>query len=261
MDTSARTDLPYTCIDMPCRHGDTRIFGRLFVPKANGPFTGVICSHGFNSTHASPERYARRFAAAGMAAYAFDFPGGSGEGRSDGSMLEHSLVSEAAALDSVLSYFGALDLVDERNIFLEGQSQGGIVSALVAGQRPADVRGLCLLYPAFMIPDMVRSSYERLGDIPETSEVMGATVGRTYAADIWDLDPYAAARAYDGPVLVLYGERDTIVPRSCIDRAVSSYPDARLVTLPEEGHGFGPEGVSFAARQMTSFMREHARRT
>ncbi|MBQ6523103.1 MAG: alpha/beta fold hydrolase [Atopobiaceae bacterium] len=256
--SSPRDDMPYTCIEMPCRHGEQRIYGKLFVPKAKGPFMGVVCSHGFNGTHASPERYARRFAAAGFAAYAFDFPGGSEESRSDGSMLEHSLATEADALCSVLKFFGALDLVDETRVFLEGHSQGGIVSALVAGRRPQDVQGLCLLYPAFMIPDMVRDAFGDPDEIPAIFEQLGATIGAPYARDVWDLDPYVQACGYDGPVLMFHGDHDKIVPRSCIERALDAYADAELVTLPEEGHGFGPDGVEQAASRMIAFMRAHA---
>ena len=43
--SSPRDDMPYTCIEMPCRHGEQRIYGKLFVPKAKGNLASrVICT-------------------------------------------------------------------------------------------------------------------------------------------------------------------------------------------------------------------------
>lgn len=241
-------------IDGP--HGS--IFGELYLPEgASDEQLGcVICSHGFNSTHASPARYGRRIAAArlGYAACAFDFFGGSAEGRSGGAVAEHSVITGRDDLLAVLDAIRALPEIDESRIVLEGHSQGGLVSALVAGARPGDIVGLMLLYPAFMIPDAVKRTVPSRDVIPEAAEVLGATIGRIYVEDAWDVDAYAAAAAYPGPVVIFQGADDAIVPPACVERAAATYPQAELVMLDGEGHGFTPAGQERVGQLMCDFL-------
>jgi fermentation-respiration switch protein FrsA (DUF1100 family) len=44
------------------------------------------------------------------------------------------------------------------------------------------------------------------------------------------------APAFEEPVLVIHGERDTLVPAEMGKRLATAFPDARLYLSPEAGH-------------------------
>ena len=70
--------------------------------------------------------------------------GPSGSGKSTGSSLGMSVLTEKADLLNVLDYVKGLDYVDPTRITLAGCSQGGLVSALAAAEREAEVERLVL---------------------------------------------------------------------------------------------------------------------
>lgn len=102
-----------------------------------------------------PKKYARVFVEEGYAAVCFDFCM-SGSGKSSGSSLGMSVLTEKADLLNVLDYIKTLDFVDASCITLVGCSQGGLVSALAAAERGNEVEQLILYYPALCIPDDAR---------------------------------------------------------------------------------------------------------
>lgn len=220
-----------------------RIYGELYEPtdvtvEAAGTSL-VVISHGFCSSYRATARDAERLAAAGVRCYVYDFCGGSPDSASEGDFLDMSVLTEVSDLEAVMD--GLLDqgLIGDRGLFLMGESQGGLVSALVAARRPGDVAGLVLVYPALSIPDDARERFSSVDEIPETVEgLFGVTVGRRYYADILDLDPFAEIGAYAGPALIVHGDADAVVPVAYSERAADVYDDAELRVIEGAGHGF-----------------------
>ena len=175
----------YTERELWVQRGDMRIYGVLFVPEGasgDAPQPAVICSHILGGTHENSGRYAREMAARGYVAYAFDFCGGAIESRSTGKTTESSIKTEAADLNAVFDVIRALPEVDARNVFLFGQSQGGAVSAMVAAERPDDVAGLVLLYPAFIIHGLAVDMFGTPENAPEVYHLWH-DLGHIYAVD------------------------------------------------------------------------------
>ena len=120
---------------------------------------------------------------------------------------------------------------------------GGLVSALAAARRQEDVRALVLWYPAFGVPDGARRRYEA-GE----KEVFGLRLGEDFDREAKDIDVYGTIPAYGGPVLMIHGDQDAVVPIGYSERALSIYRDARLTVIPGAGHGYdGADSV--AARE------------
>lgn len=67
-------------------------------------------------------------------------------------------------------------------------------------------------------------------------------LGRRYAADVMDMDAFQNITGYTGKVLLLHGDRDTIVDMEYSKRAFAVYQaagaDARFVTIPGGKHIF-----------------------
>ena len=229
----------YETQELWAQRDENRIYGLIYIPQNAGEkMPAVIISHGFGGSHRSGAQYAQALAERGYVVYCFDFCGGSPGSRSDGSTLEMSLFTEQADLEAVIAMVRALDYVDADNLFLLGTSQGGAVSALSAAARPQDIRGMVLLYPAFVMVDEANARFQSAADIPETYFFMWMEVGRAYFEPLLDYDIYAAIAAYANDVLLIHGDADSIVPLSYSERAAEVYPSARLLTIPGAGHGF-----------------------
>lgn len=225
------------------------IYGQLYLPKlGQEKYPTAIISHGFGSSYSAMVPYAQKLAENGIAGYVFDFCGGSTGSRSDGSTMEMSVLTEEGDLEAVLNGLWQLDFVDDRYMFLMGESQGGLVSALVAARRMEDVRGLVLLYPAFVIPDNARAQYMDISEIPEETSVFGTPVGKQYYADVLDMNVYEEIQGYTKEVLLIHGNRDNLVPIEYSQHAMEVYKSAELITLDGSGHGFYGSALEAAAQ-------------
>ena len=61
-----------------------------------------------------------------------------------------------------------------------------------------------------------------------------------------DFSPFDCVGGYSGPVLILQGDQDGIIPVSVAQRATAKYANTKLIILPGEGHGFSSEGLQTA---------------
>ena len=251
-------DARYSVQELSAERDGLSIYGVAYIPdNEQEKFPIVIMSHGFNINHAYFTEYARTTAEAGIAVYKFDFGGGSGNSRSDGSMLDMSMLTQIEDLNTVIDLVQTLDFVDTDNIFLMGLSMGGAVSALVAAERPDDIRGLVLICPAFVIPDMANEMYESEGEIPERFRVMWTRVGRRFYEDVLGMDIYSEIQGYHNHVLLIHGDRDNIVPLSYSERAVEVYTSAELLVLEGAGHGFRGDDVNKTITAMIDYIEQN----
>ena len=231
------------------------MYGELTVPEADGPVPLVILSHGFGGNHGGNSEYVSFFVKNGFAVYNLDFCGGGFGSKSAGTMLEMSVLTEAEDLNAAVDRF----LADERFscIMLWGASQGGFVSGYVAAQRPGDIRALVMEFPAIVLQDNARKDMLSDGTFPETSSVMGVKIGRKYNEDAVSFDYYEHIAAYTGPVLILHGDKDPIVPLSYSERAAEVFENAELIVYPGQGHGFMGSSRKQALQAEAEFLAGH----
>ena len=138
-----------------------------------------------------------------------------------------------------------------------GTSQGGAVSAVTAADHPDGIRGLILLYPAFIMAERANELFQSEEEIPNTYHFMWMEVGHEYFASLLGYDIYADIAGYDRDVLLLHGDADTIVPLSASERALEAFPFALLEVLPGAGHGFSGEDESTAIRLIADYLQSH----
>ena len=234
-----------------------RIAGKVYRPTDDTlhRYPVVIWSHGLGENAARADEYLRAIASEGYVAYAFDFRGGSASSASKGlTTKEMSVKTEIEDLKEVLEHMKSLRYIDKRNIFLAGDSQGGLVSAMVAVSESRSVKGLILLYPAFNIPDNGRARYPKAKDIPDSTVIGGTTVGSAYYKDIRNLNPYKKLSRFGGEVLILHGEADTIVPVSVSETLEAAFPSATLKKIPGAGHGFSGSARKSAIAAIREFL-------
>ena len=213
-----------------------KLYGELCLPTSGAPVPLVILSHGFGGELSGNADAAAFFCAQGFAVFNFDFCGGGPVSRSEGLMTDMTVLTEARDLDAIIDRFSA----DRRfsGICLWGASQGGFVSAYVAGRRPADIKALVLEFPAFVLQDDAKARALPGGGFPPVSEVFGMRIGRCYNEDATSFDIYDVIGGYEGPTLLLHGNADKIVPLSYSQKALLRYKNAHIIVYDGQGHGF-----------------------
>ncbi len=236
------------------QNGDRLIYGKCFFPKNSDIKGAVILSHGYNGSHEDFDYECTTFAENGYLAYAFDFSGGSVRSKSTAlRTTEMTVFTEKEDLLAVFKDISSDEKVSGKKMFLFGGSQGGFVSALAMEELQDEVCAAALYYPAFNIPDDWRRNFPDAENIPESKELMDMTLGKCYFEAIRDFDIYDCIGRYKNPLLILYGDKDELVPAGAIRRAADTYTDARLIILEGEAHGFTIEGCKLAMRHIIDF--------
>ncbi|MDE7353872.1 MAG: alpha/beta fold hydrolase [Acetatifactor sp.] len=228
------------------------IRGRMYLPAEGGKRPVVIFSHGFGSNFRELMHHGEGFAEAGICCLFFDFCGGGMESASDGAMTDMTVRTECEDLETVIAGVKELENVDPDRIFLQGESMGGLVSALTAAKCPEDIAALVLWYPAFVIPEDSAKRYAA-----GVNECFGLALNEHFNEQAMGIDVYGEIGGYGGPVLIIHGDRDPVVPYACSERAVSVYPDGELIRMPGAGHGFDGKDSQAAREYSISFIRKH----
>jgi len=242
------------------QNGDRQIYGELFTPSIfnlqssifNSKKPIAIIAHGFNGTYHYGRNYFDVMGKLGYQCYAFDFPCGSVNSRSDNNTLNMSILDEQSDLRAIVNYFRSQG---HQHIVLIGESQGGLVSALTAAQMRDAVSQLVLVFPALCIPENWRARYPNLTDIPEVTELWNVKMGRRFFEEIHDMNTFDIIGKYRGPVLIVQGDKDQVVLIDDSKRAQKLYKDARLHIIPGAGHGFKPKEFQEEAEQLEQFLK------
>ena len=250
---SARVEkIPFEVDSQGCK-----LRGFILRPQGVGRLPAVIVSHGFGSCTRDTKKYARVFADEGFATVCFDFCM-SGSGKSTGSSLGMSVLTEKTDLLHVLNYVRGLDFVDPARVTLAGCSQGGLVSALAAAEREDEVERLVLYYPALCIPDdarrgqMINAKFDP-GHVPQEFRALFVRLGAKYALDAQGLDPFREICGFSKPVLIVHGTGDRLVDIRYSRRAAQSYPNCRLVEVNGD-HGFIFSGFAAGRAATVEFL-------
>ena len=245
----------YTVRELWCEHAGERLYGKLYLPADVERPQLIIYSHEIGCTHATGRPYAEHLAARGYAFYAFDFRGGSEHSCSGGDTVDMTVLSEVRDLESVLEAVRGWDFVQADSVILMGASQGAAVSALCAARHPERVRRLVLLYPGFGIPDAMHDVYGSLDNVPDREYFNGwLWMGRGYVEEMWDFDLIGEAAKYKGPVLLIHGGEDRLVPVKYAYQAASAYAGCELHILPGAGHMFKGRDVDRALELIDAFL-------
>ena len=205
----------------------------------------VIVMHGiFASKDWVPSpSFAKGLAKAGIASIRMDF---NGHGKSGGRMQDMTIEKELADARVVWDYVQTLPYVTQ--VGLLGHSQGGVIASMTAGRLAAEQEGsvpagIVLVAPGSVIKEACQGGKffnARFDpqDPPEYIRCWGIMkLGREYLLTTQQLDIFGTAAAYAGPVLLLHGDQDKIVPLWCSERYAETYGErATLRIIPGVNH-------------------------
>lgn len=231
------------------------IYGVAHIPSGiEGKLPAVIISHELGATLNRVKGHGEALAEAGYVTVCFDFCGGGWASRSDGAVLDMSVLTEKADLDTVLDEVMQWGCVDAGSIYLMGNSQGGYVSTLVAAKRPDDVRAMILIYPGYSLYYDVHAMFDSVSKIPETDYLLGMRLGRRYFEDIWKQEPYQKAQEYGKEILLIHGSRDSVIPLSYSDRLADTVDHVEYHILQGADHGFLGKNFNQAVSYILDFL-------
>jgi pimeloyl-ACP methyl ester carboxylesterase len=155
-----------------------------------------------------------------------------------------TIEKELADARAVWDYVQSLPYVN--GVGLLGHSQGGVVASMAAGRLAAESMvpsGVVLIAPGSVIKEACQggkffNAKFDPKDPPEYIRCWGLyKLGREYLVTTQQLDIYGTAAAYQGPVLILHGDRDGIVPMWCSERYLEAYGSHATLTVVEgENH-------------------------
>ena len=206
----------------------------------------VILMHGiFSSKNFTPmPKIAKQLAKAGIASIRFDF---GGHWSSEGKMQLMTIEKEIADALAMWDYACSLPYVSK--IGLLGHSQGGVVASMTAGRIASQgytakpLYGLALLAPASVLKNACRNgslfdAKFNPADPPEYVRCFKMMkLGREYLLSTQQLDIYGTAGAYQGPVRIIHGGNDRLVPMWCSEDFKKTYGTAaELIVVEGENH-------------------------
>ncbi|MCA9539803.1 MAG: alpha/beta hydrolase [Myxococcales bacterium] len=154
-----------------------------------------------------------------------------GYGRSDGSPSEDAIVADLVAFHDALV---ARPEIDGARVVLHGRSLGGGAVCGLARRRPP--RALVLESSFISVPEMAR----RMG-------LPGFLVRDVF-------DNLGAVRTYPGPVLVMHGTEDELIPFAHGEALAAAAQDARFVSFRCGHNDLPPEPARYWA-EITDLLR------
>jgi fermentation-respiration switch protein FrsA (DUF1100 family) len=174
--------------------------------SADHPRPAALFFHGNGELIDDWPRQMREAAATGVAVLSVEFPG---YGRSDGRPSRATIRETSAAAFDWLSRDPG---VDAHRIVAWGRSMGGGAAADLALDRP--VAALVL-----------QSTFASAVAMARTLGVPGFLVRDRF-------DPAAAVRAFSGPVLLVHGPADDVIPYAHATRLAAARPGLEVVDIP-----------------------------
>lgn len=178
----------------------------------------------------------------GIASLRFDF---NGHGKSEGEFQNMTVPNEIEDLKDVISWAQAQPWVE--NISLLGHSQGGVVVSMTAGELGDKViRNVVLMAPAAVLRDdalrgnTMGAMYDPWNMTTDYIQLPfgNLKLGRKYIESAVNLPIYETALNYTGPVLIIHGTHDRVVPYTYGERYNQGYRNSSIKLIPGEDHSF-----------------------
>lgn len=177
----------------------------------------------------------------GFAVLRFDFDG---YGKSDGAEQDNTVPKMIEDAMAVWVYASKLSFVNQ--IILLGHSQGGVVASMLAGRLEkagTPPAGLVLLAPASVLKEYACkgrffSASCDPHNPPETINVYGFKMGRENILSAQALPIDAESALFTGPVCLLHGTWDPIVPIACNEQYDTLYRNSKLHVIRGTEHVF-----------------------
>ncbi len=247
------------------------------LPVGEGPFPAVVLNHGHGGSKDENTGFggiAEALAEAGIASIRMDFPGC---GESAEPFTENTLTNMIADSNAAKDYLVANYPVDAEKLGILGYSMGGLIASQIVAQEDDPYQAVVLLSGALvdietLAPNLF-GSLETYASLKATAEADGFATFTTIYGQTQDLskawfddmeaaDGLTSIQAFEGPVMILYGDKDEMVTPEMNQAIADVLPEAEVVVVPDADHGYGfysdqPEVTAMVEGSVAGFFVEH----
>lgn len=271
--------LAETSTDVTVMNGARAVPATVVVPDGAGPFPAVVMNHGHGGGRQEGggfAKLAKALADAGIMTIRMDFPG---TGDSKESFAEGSLSNMISDSNASLAYLLANFPADKDKLGILGYSMGGRLALTIAQAPDNPYKAVGLLAPSanpgkgllLFFAGGSEAEYERL--YTEASSAKGYAdyttmygqqqkLGKAWFDEMLASSPLDGISAYKGPMLVVTGDKDTVIAQPEIAAVQAAYPAASVVMVPEADHGYGfysdqPEVTKLVEGSFATFFGEN----
>lgn len=228
-------------ISITSRNGYT-LMGVYTIPEGVEKAPVVVNVHGFGGNKCGYKnlhvQMARELKKNGIACVRFDMYG---NGESDGEFSDMTFTSLLQDTEDICNWVKEQEWAGE--IILSGQSMGGYVAACAAP----------IIQPAKLIlqcpgAGMWNGALERALAMEEkgifTADIEGLCFSTAFNKDLHQYEPYAAAKGYEGPVLLVRGTEDKLVDTATCEKYTEVYGEnCTYIELEGGNHNFSSISV------------------
>ncbi|MEA4954632.1 MAG: alpha/beta fold hydrolase [Pseudoflavonifractor sp.] len=236
------------------RSGERTVHAVVTLPTGEGPFPAVVMNHGHGGSKDENVGFigiARALAKAGFASIRMDFPGC---GESDVSFQENTMTNMIADSNAGLAYLLANYQIDTDHLGILGYSMGGRIASEIVGAKDNPYQAAVLLSAADVsIGDMAVNlfgSVETYNTLKATAQKDGYATFTTIYGQTQELSkawfenmesgkPLESLAKFTGPVLVLHGDKDTMITDEMNKAILKADPAAQEIIVPDADHGYG----------------------
>lgn len=254
-------------IDFECMSNGKKIRGSIRLPENynssnNKRYPVAILSHGILTNRNQGILFIKlvdKLETEGIISIRFDFDGC---GESEGNLADNSIKTECEDLKSVIKYVNTLNYVDTNNVNLIGYSMGGAVTSIVAGEMPTSIKSTVLWSPAANMIDaceegkLILDNFMDIDDLSTGNNDIGEeyTFGKVFIEDAIGIDIYGEAKKYTGPVLILQGDKDRVVPKNYSEKYNEVYDNSNLKIIKNGEHIFSGEQLEEVISLTSEFL-------
>lgn len=275
---AASAALAETVTEVTVMNGARAVPATVVVPDGEGPFPAVVMNHGHGGGRQEGGGFgklASALAEAGIMSIRMDFPG---TGDSKEPFTEGTLTNMISDSDASLVFMLANFPADPTKLGILGYSMGGRIALTIAQQPNSPYEAVGLLAPSanpgkglLLFFAGSEAQYERL--YAEASTDKGYAdyttqygqqqqLSKVWFDEMLASSPLDGIGAYTGAMLVVHGDKDTVITPEENQAVVAAYPAASIVTVPEADHGYGfysdqPEVTKLVQDSFATFFSEN----
>ena len=223
------------------------------VPAGDGKFPAVVMNHGHGGSKDEGTGFAgiaRALADKGIASIRMDFPGcGESSDPFTDNYLSNMIADSNACRDYLVSNYS----VDAERLGVLGYSMGGRIISTIIGQDNHGYQAAVLLAGAVgdgpALAENIAGGAFQFSEAYDEAQEKGYFRITTLYGKVQDLsahwfdelcsiDPLENASGFTGPVLVMYGDQDTMVPAEVNKLSLNAYPNAKEIVVPGANHSY-----------------------
>lgn len=224
------------------------------IPAGEGKFPAVVMNHGHGGTKDENVGFvgvARALALKGIASIRMDFPGC---GESTAPFTDENLTNRISDSNACMKYLVENYPVDADKLGILGYSMGGRTASLIMGEKNQPYKAAVLLAGAVgdgkALAEGMAGGADKYPAAYATAKTEGKFTITTQYGQVQDLSqkwfddmvaskPLANAKSVTAPVLVMYGDKDTVVPADVNKLSVKAYANVTEVVVKDADHGYG----------------------